>query len=79
MNKFNPSFMCDIFLLKLTNSRTRFKYKLNLDIPKIKQVKFGTTSLQAFGSKIWSSLPHHRKSAENLITFKTIIKNYNRV
>ena len=44
--------MCDIFLLKLTNSPTRFKYKLNLDIPKIKQVKFGTLSLKAFGSKI---------------------------
>ena len=44
-----------------------------LNIPVVNQVTYGTKSLRSFVPKIWNSLPHHVKSAEN---FKTLKKNY---
>ena len=41
------------------------------------QVTYGTKSLRSFGPKIWNSLQHNVKSAENLETFKKIIDNWN--
>ena len=66
--------MSDIFHLRLTDRPPRDKYKLNLEIPKNNQVKYGTRGLRVFGPKIRNSLPHHIKSAENLVTFKRIMK-----
>ena len=70
--------MSAIFQLRLTNRPPRDKYKLNLKIPKTNQVKFGTKSLRAFGPKIWISTALYT-SAENLVTFKRIIKKWNGV
>ena len=36
----------------------------------LNQVTYGTKSLGNFGPKIWNSLLHHAKSAENLEAFK---------
>ena len=77
LNDINPSFIKDIFKLKKTNRLTREKYKLNLEIPKSNQVRFGTKTLSYLDSKVWNSLPYHIKSSENLIVFKTLIKNWN--
>ena len=77
LNNLLPSLMSNIFQLRLTNRPPRGKYKLNLEIPKNKQVKFGTKSLRAFGPKIWNSSTHHIKSAEDVKTFKRIIKKWN--
>ena len=48
----NPSFIKDIFKLRMTNRPTREKYKLNLEIPKSNQVRFGTKSLRYLGPKV---------------------------
>ena len=45
LNNTNPSFIKDIFQLRMTNRPTREKYKLNLEIPKSNQVRFGTKTL----------------------------------
>ena len=55
----------------------RGKYKLNLDISSQNQVTFGRKALKFFGQKTWNSLPYHIKSAENLVSFKTMIKFWN--
>ena len=65
--------MQEIFKLTETNRNALSKYKLNLDIPVVNQVTYGTKSRRSFGPKNWNSLPHHLKSAENLEAFK---KNY---
>ena len=69
LNSLNPCFMQELFKLRETNRNVRNKYKLNLNIPVVNQVNYGTKSLRRFGPKIWNSLPHHVKSAENLETF----------
>ena len=79
LNSLNPCFMQGLFELRETNRNVRNKYKLNLNIPVVNQVTYGTNSLRSFGPKIWNSLPHHVKSAENLETFKKIINNWNGV
>ena len=59
--------MQELFKLREINRNVRKKYKLNLNIPAVNQVNYGT--------KIWNSLPHHVKSAKNLKTFQKIIDN----
>ena len=72
----NPSFMNDIFKLKINGREVCDKYKLNLDIPKWNQKPFGYKSLKVLGPKIWNNLPYHVKSSENLDTFKNLLKNW---
>ena len=74
LNDINPSFIKDIFKLRMTNRLTREKHKLNLEIPKSNQVRFGTKSLRYLDPKVWNSLPYHIKSSENLNIFKTLKK-----
>ena len=76
LNDLNPSFMNDIFKLKITCREVSDKYKLNLDIPKWNQKTFGYKSLKELGPKIWNNLPYHIKSSDNLDTFKSLLKNW---
>ena len=75
INSINPSFMNEIFTLRVTNRMIRSQYRLSLDIPKDNRVSFGNKSIRSFGQKIGNSLPYHIKSCENLETFKRVIKN----
>ena len=34
-------------------------------------------SLKVYGPKVWNGLPFHIKTFENLIQFKSVIKNWN--
>ena len=77
LNDLNPSFMNNIFKLKINSREVRDKYKLNLDIPKCNQRTFGYKSLQVLGPKIWNNLPYHVKSSDNLDTSKNLLKNWN--
>ena len=79
LNSLNPCFMQELFKLRETNRNVRNKYKLNLNIPVVNQVNYGTNRLRSFGPKIWNSLPHHVKSAENLKAFKKRINSWNGV
>ena len=77
LNNLNPSFMKQIFELRLSSRPVREQYKLNLNIPKNSQVTFGTKSLESLGAKIWNHLPDHIKSSKNLNVFKNLIKKWN--
>ena len=57
----------------------REQYKLNLETPEWNQVTFGEKSLKVYKPKVWNSLPFHIKTSENLIQFKSLIKNWNRL
>ena len=74
LNDLNPSFINNIFKLKINSREVRDKYKLNLHIPKWNQRAFGYKSLKVLGPKIWNNLPYHVKSSENLDTFKNLLK-----
>ena len=52
LNGLNPSFMNNIFKLKVIGRENRYKYKLNLDIPKWNQNNFGYKYLKILGCKI---------------------------
>ena len=69
--------MKKFFEMKKNNRVVRERYKLNLNIPRANQVTFGTNSLKCYGPKIWNALPFNIKTAENLSTFKTLIKKWN--
>ena len=47
LNNLNPSFMKQIFELELCCRYVREKYQRNLNIPRKKQVAFGTKSLKS--------------------------------
>ena len=79
LNSLNPCLMQELFKLRETNRNVRNKYKLNLNIPVVNQVNYGTKILRSFGPEIWNSLQHHIKSPENLKTFKKIINDWNGV
>ena len=77
INKLNPQFMEHIFKTSVSLRPTRRQYQLNLSVPTYNTAKFGEKSLKVQGPRIWNSLPFHIKSAENLKTFKKMIKNWN--
>ena len=52
LNSSNPCFMEELFKLRETNRNARNKSKLNLNIPVVNQVNYGTKSLRSFGPKI---------------------------
>ena len=79
LNNLNPGFGKEIFYLKESNRLAREKYKLNLQIPKINQTRFGTESFRGLGPKIWNTLPYHIKTSKNTDIFKKTIKNWNAV
>ena len=79
LNNLNPVFLKEIFYFKESNRPVREKYKLNLQIPKINQVRFGTKSLRGFGPKIWNIVPYHIKTSKNIDIFKRTVKNCNGV
>ena len=77
INKLNPEFMNNIFKVKENKRLVREQYKLNLETPEWNQVTFGAKSLEVYGSKVWNSLPFHIKTSENLVQFKSLMKNWN--
>ena len=73
INKLNPEFMNNIS--KVISLREQ--YKINLKTPQGNQVTLGAKSLKVYRPKVWSSLPFHIKTSEDLITFKSLMKNWN--
>ena len=78
LNDINPTFIKEIFKLRMTNCPIRENYNLNLEIPKSNQVRSGTKSLRYLGPKVWNSLPYHIRSSDNLTIIMTLIINWNR-
>ena len=76
LNDINPSFMKELFQLRITNRPVPENYLFNMFVPKTNQVKYGTKSLRNLAPKIWNSLPLQIKTAENLDIFKDLIKSW---
>ena len=74
LNNLNPSFMENIFQTKQVSYSTR--NSKNLQHYRPNQVTFGSKSLQSLGPRIWNDLPKEIKEANNLNTFKKLIKTW---
>ena len=76
LNGIAPSYMQSLFVM----NRPRYSSRrpLNLHLPRVNQTKYGLNSFRYEGAKLWNSLPEDIKSSENLITFKRLIKTWNR-
>ena len=71
--------LCKEIFKSLNDLKPVFSNKVNLQIPKIKQVRFGTKSLRGLDPKVWNTLPYHIKTSENIDFFKKTIKQWNRI
>ena len=73
--------MNNIFNNIFNKRLVREQYNLNLETPGWNQVMdvttFGAKSLKVYKPKVRNSLPFHIKTSENLIQFKSLIKNWN--
>ena len=69
--------MNNIFKVKENKRLVREQYKLNLETPEWNQVTFRAKSLKVYGSKVWNCFPFHIKTSENLVQFKSLMKNWN--
>ena len=78
INNFNPNFIKDLFSFKESSKIVQEKYMLNLKIPVHTQVMFGSKSLRVLVPNVRNSLPYHIKPSEKLVSFKMIIKHWNR-
>ena len=61
LNSLNPCLMQELFKLRKTNRNFSNKYKINLGIPVVSQVTYGTKSLRSFGPKICNFSKKPRK------------------
>ena len=75
VSKLNPPFIQNIFKLKETTRSARNPKELIHHRPN--QVTFGSKSLLSLGPQIWNALPKEVKLAENIQTFKKLIKQWN--
>ena len=71
-NILSPPFMQKIF--KLRTSCYSLRSPNDLAHIRPNQTTFGSNSLMSIGPQIWNNLPNELKSAENLKTFKRLIK-----
>ena len=77
LKNLNPSFKKQVFSLRQTDRQVRQKNKLKLDVPSYNQLALGKKALTFFDLKTWNSLPYFITYAENLTSFKTMIKFWN--
>mgnify|MGYP000117070050 CR=1 FL=1 len=75
VHQLNPEFMQNIFETRTSNRPSRRPNDLQHYRPN--QTTFGSNSLRSLGPQIWNRLPDEIKSAENLVQFKRLIKNWN--
>jgi hypothetical protein len=47
-----------------------------LTLPRFNTVTYGKNSLRYMGPKIWNSLPHVIKAADNIVIFKKKIRKF---
>ncbi len=74
LNHLNPPFMQSIF--KLRSSNYSLRNPNNLAHVRPNQTTFGSKSLMSIGPQVWNGLPNEMKSAENLKSFKALIKQW---
>ena len=70
----NPPYMQELFEKSSSSYSTRRPY--DLMVPRVNQTSFGSRSITFERAKLWNHLPQNIKSADNLSTFKQLIKNW---
>ena len=70
----NPPFMQSIFFSRTSKNPSRNPNNFSHFRPN--QVTFGSKSLKAIGPQIWNCFPNELKSADNLNSFKHMIKQW---
>ena len=74
LNNIGPHYMSQLFkTIKLRHSQRK---PLNLSVLRVNRTTFGIKSVRYKGIILWSSLPEHIKTAENLEIFKRLIKTW---
>ena len=66
MDDLNPSFMNDIFHLRI-DGPVRTQNANNITVETRKTFTFGTKSISSLGPKIWNILPSHIKFCESVL------------
>ena len=74
VKQLNPQFMQNVF--KLRSSSYSLRNPNNLAHVRPNQTTFGSNSLMSIGPQIWNGLPNELKAAENLKSFKNLIKRW---
>ena len=74
LNKLNPFFQQDIYIVKSSNDLLR--EAKNLQHYRPNQVTFGSNGLRSLGPQIWNGLPNDMKSAENMNIFETTLEKW---
>ena len=77
INSLSPDFIKKNFEMRKNNRVIQDRYKANLNIPRKNQVMFCTSSVKPYGLKISNALPLNIKTAEDLKTFKSLVKKWN--
>lgn len=75
INHLNPQYMQELIQKRHHPYSTRQAEKLF--IPRVNQTTYGLHSFRYFAPTLWNSLPDSIKSAEDLHTFKKLIKTWN--
>ena len=76
LHSLNPSYISKIFKENSTGRR-QLRSKYNLTVQRYNTVTFGRNSLRILGPKIWNHLPREFKTAEDLKTFKMLLRQWN--
>ena len=70
----NPPYMQELFERSSPSYSTRRPY--DLMVSRVNQTSFGSRSIKFEGARLWNHLPQNIKSADNLSTFKQLIRNW---
>ena len=74
LNIFNTPYMKDLFHRNVSTCSLRSSN--DLLVPRVNQTTFGLRSIRYEGAVMWSHLPKHIKTVENIATFKKFIRNW---
>ena len=74
LSNLNAPYMKDLFHRNVSTYSLRSTNDMLL--PRVNQRSFGLRSIRYEASKMWNHLPKHIKTAENIVTFKKLIRNW---
>ena len=70
----NPPYVWELIERSSSSYSTRQPY--DLTVPRVNQTSFESRSIKFKGARLWNHFPQNIKSADNLSTFKLLIKNW---
>ena len=74
LNNLNAPYMKGLFHRNVSTYSLRSSN--DLLVPRVNQTTFGLRSVRYEGAVMWNHLPKHIKTAENIATFKKLIRNW---